>query len=57
MVARHTMNDDDNHRWPYWLEEIYGPWPEGPRRRAEALRQDAERRREIERRLAETAKL
>jgi hypothetical protein len=42
--------------WPHWLEEIYGPEPEGPRRRVEALRQDAERRREIERRLSENAK-
>lgn len=43
-------------RWPHWLEEIYGPWPEGPRRREKALRKDRERLREIERRLTESAK-
>lgn len=42
---------DTIDRWPHWLEEIYGPRPEGPRLRAEALRQDAERKREIDRRL------
>jgi hypothetical protein len=44
---RHTANDP----WPHWLEEIYGPLPEGPRRREEALRQTAEHKREVEQRL------
>lgn len=49
-------HDQQLNRWPYWLEEIYGPWPEGPRRRAEALKEDAERKQEIERRLNEVAR-
>lgn len=39
--------------WPDWLAAIYGPRPEGPRRRAEALARDAMRKAAIERRLAE----
>jgi len=26
---------DDRQRWPKWLEDIWGPEPEGPRKRAE----------------------
>jgi len=26
---------DDQQRWPKWLEDIWGPEPEGPRKRAE----------------------
>ncbi len=55
LVEGHAMSDGNARGvadiWPYWLEEIYGPRPEGPRIRAEALRKDAERKREIERRL------
>lgn len=44
--------DMDAQDWPRWLEDIYGPRPDGPLQRAEALRKAAERKREIERRLS-----
>jgi hypothetical protein len=38
--------------WPQWLAEIYGPAPEGPRRREVALRRDAKQMRDAMDRLA-----
>lgn len=39
--------------WPDWLAAIYGPAPAGPRKRAEALRIDAEHKRKVNARLDE----
>ena len=45
------MNTDENPYWPKWLEAIYGPEPEGPRKRAKALEKDAKRKAAVEARL------
>jgi len=45
------MTKDEDPNWPQWLVEIYGPAPIGPRKRAKALKADAERKAEIEARL------
>ena len=45
------MNTDENPYWPKWLEAIYGPEPEGPCKRAKALKLDAQRKAEAEARL------
>jgi hypothetical protein len=37
------MTTPSDPLWPDWLRDIYGPAPAGPRRRAKALREDAER--------------
>lgn len=34
-----------NERWPDWLRDIWGPEPEGPRRRAEDIALTKERAR------------
>lgn len=34
-----------NDRWPDWLRELWGPEPEGPRRRAEEIARTQERAR------------
>jgi hypothetical protein len=47
------VRSDVDPLWPDWLRDIYGPAPAGPRRRAKALREDAERKRQIEARLRE----
>lgn len=37
--AEHAaIRDQRQDRWPAWLEELWGPWPEGAKARAEALR-------------------
>lgn len=45
------MNPEQVGHWPRWLEDIYGPRPIGPRRRAEALAETEAHKREVERRL------
>jgi hypothetical protein len=34
---RQAIADQRRERWPQWLEETWGPEPEGPRLRAEAM--------------------
>lgn len=31
------LTDERNRRWPAWLAEVWGPEPDGPIRRAEAM--------------------
>jgi hypothetical protein len=33
-----AVTDQRNERWPKWLEDIWGPEPDGPLKRAENLR-------------------
>ena len=33
--------DERRNRWPRWLEDTWGPEPEGPRKRADALARHA----------------
>lgn len=39
---RLMIEDQRRQRWPRWLEETWGPEPDGPRKRAEALAQRGE---------------
>ena len=45
------MDAEENPYWPKWLEAIYGPEPEGPRKRAKALKRDAKHKAAVEARL------
>jgi lipoprotein NlpI len=39
-AGKQHVADQRRERWPQWLEETWGPEPEGPRLRAEALARD-----------------
>jgi hypothetical protein len=45
MIASAVRNRSraENPDWPRWLEEIYGPMPDGPERRREAAKRAAEK--------------
>jgi hypothetical protein len=38
--------------WPRWLEEVWGPWPDGPQKRAKALSDAKARQAAIDNRLS-----
>jgi len=37
-AERAALTDEHSRRWPHWLAELWGPEPDGPQRRAEAIR-------------------
>lgn len=37
LAEQKTLTDEHNKRWPTWLEDIWGPEPDGPIKRAAAL--------------------